>query len=276
MRRSVKRGISGYSFFFLVILVAALLVPVVSAGNGFALPQSTAVIHTTPPLNLTTRVHPQFSIINITQTLALWNDDMHWGLTESRIKEYGDKLENQVLVNYRDDMGWFAVYNLTEFVDDVGSTIGLDDEQKLAFAYHEKDWQQYKIEFMEIPGFKSPEILHFFASGKVLDNTSRPVPGVTVRFISDLTYDGKNLSSTAISDHDGNWWIKIAWGKHQSINVTKDGYEPVTQEITLENETNVMDFQLTPQPKPAPVFPFVVVISVFIGYLAIRSRKKDG
>jgi len=201
---------------------------------------------------------------------------MHWGLTESQIKEYGEKLENQVLVNYRGDMGWFAVYNLTEFVDDVGSTIGLDDEQKLAFAYHEKDWQQYKIQFMEIPGFKSPEIPHFFASGKVLENTSRPVPGVTVRFISDLTYEGKNLSSTALSDRDGNWRIKMAGGKHQKINVTKDGYEPVTREITFENETNVMDFEMIPHPKPAPVCPFIVVASVFFGYLAICCHKKNG
>jgi hypothetical protein len=129
---------------------------------------------------------------------------------------------------------------------------------------------------MEIPGYKPPEIPHFFASGEVVDNTSHPVAGASVQFVSDLTSDGKHLSSTALSGSDGSWRIKIAWGKHQNITVTKDGYKLLTEEITFENETNVMDFELTPQPKPAPVSPGIIVISVIFGYFVIRFRNKDG
>ena len=66
----------------------------------------------------------------------------------------------------------------------------------------------------------------------------------------------------------------IAWGNHQNISVTRDGYDPVTREITFSNETNVMDLTLTPKPKPIPVFFPVILMAIIFGYLAIHSRNK--
>ncbi|MFA5267376.1 MAG: carboxypeptidase-like regulatory domain-containing protein [Methanoregula sp.] len=291
MWKPVKWRISGYSLLFLIVLISELiLVPVVGAENGSGISQSPLAIHSTPepivvlhttparPLNWTPSRQPDplMSMKNITGPLAYWNEKLHWVLSDSQITEYAKKLENRMPDKYqRDDHDSFLIYNYSELAEDIGSTIGLDEEQKLAFVYQSKDLDKYRVQFMEIRGFIPPEIPHFFASGKVLDNTGRPVPGATVRFISELTVDGTNLTSTTLSDNNGNWRIKIAWGNHQNISMTRDGYDPVTREITFSNETNVMDFTLTPKPKPIPVFFPVILMAIIFGYLVIHSRKKS-
>jgi len=279
MSRSAEWEISGYYALFIVMLAAAFLAPVVSAANGAVKLQTTPILYPTRTMDPDETIppHPLMLIQNTTGYLESMNPEMHWGLSGPQITEYGKKLEDRMQGKYSQrDQGWFDVYSYSEFANDVGSTIGLDEEQKLALLYQEWEWNSHKIAFYEYPGYVPPEIPHFFASGKVLDNTGRPVSSAQVRFLSDLTTEGQNLSSTAVSDREGSWWIKIAWGKYQNITVTKDGYKPLTEEITFENETNVMDFELTPQPKPVPVSPEIIVISVIFGFLVICFRNKDG
>ena len=106
-------------------------------------------------------VHPLIYIQNTTAQLDYWNSKMHWGLAAPQREEYGKKLETRMIGKYPYDGKWFSIYNYSEYAEDLGSTIGLDDEQKLAFVYQEKYLDEFKMQFMEIPGYKPLEIPHF-------------------------------------------------------------------------------------------------------------------
>jgi len=286
MGNFIKWRLSGWSILFLVALVfLGLLIPVIYAENEGIKWNNGTIVYTTPLYLYTDSSvnHSRLSdpplliyVTDLTTQVEYWNARMVWQLSESQIKEYGKKMETRMAGKYeRNKYGEFVINNYSAYADEMGSVIGLDDEQKLAFVYHELYTDKIRGPSRRNPGFIPVEIPHFFASGKVLDNVNRPVANATIRFTSDLAVDGTYLTSTAISDPDGNWRIKIAWGNHQNVSVTKDGYEPVFQEVTFSNETNVMDFTLIPRAKTAPVFLPVIVIAAVIGWLATRSRDKD-
>jgi hypothetical protein len=135
---------------------------------------------------------------------------------------------------------------------------------------------RFRIAYVEIPGFEAPETPHHSISGKVTDAEGLPVSGAIVRFESNLTFESTPLSATNVTGLDGMYHIYVAWGNQQNATITKEGYSTTIQsEITFQNESNVMNFQLTRKPSPAPGFMSLLGISaVVLGYLIFRKRSE--
>jgi hypothetical protein len=69
--------------------------------------------------------------------------------------------------------------------------------------------------------------------------------------------------------------IEVAWGNQQNSTITKEGYSTYVQtEVTFQNESNVMNFQLTRKPSSTPGFKSLLGISaVVLGCLIIRRKS---
>jgi len=219
------------------------------------------------------------SLDNITEFLTNINKKQYWGFSSDQIKNFSEKMEIEVLVHYRDrNCNYYCIRisNFTKFSEDLRDTIGISNEQQQALLYYYQKEMRYGIAYAEIPGFKAPETPHHSISGKVTDAEGLPVSGAIVRFESNLTYQSTPLSATNVTGPDGMYHIDVAWGNQQNTTITKDGYSKYIQtEITFQNESNVMNFQLTRKPRPTHGFMSLLGISaVVLGYLIIRKRSE--
>jgi|GEM_PF-904205 len=76
----------------------------------------------------------EINIQNVTDFLHYWNERLVWGLSQEQIHDYSTKVENKLLKNLTiTDGRQFHVNNLTQFNEELGSIIGLNDTQISAF-----------------------------------------------------------------------------------------------------------------------------------------------
>ncbi|MCK9593609.1 MAG: hypothetical protein M0Q91_16520 [Methanoregula sp.] len=220
------------------------------------------------------------SLDNFTKFLTNINKKQYWGFSPDQIKNFSEKMEKNVLGNYRDrNCNYYCIRisNFTKFSEDLRDTIGISDEQQLALLYDNQKEMGYRIAYYEIPGFKAPETPHHSVSGKVADAEGLPVSDAIVRFESNLTFESIPLSATNVTSPDGTYHITIAWGNQQNATITKAGYSPDVQtEIIFQNvSNNVMDFQLTRKPTSIPGFTSSLGISAFVAGCLIFIRKRS-
>jgi DNA-binding beta-propeller fold protein YncE len=219
------------------------------------------------------------SLNNITEYLSNINKIQYWGFSSDQISKFSEKMEKNVLGNYRErNCTYYCIHiaNFTKFSEDLRDTIGISDEQQIALLYYNQKEMRYRIAYYEIPGFKAPETPHHSVSGKVADAEGLPVSGAIVRFESNLTFESIPLSATNVTGPDGTYHITLAWGNQQNATITKEGYSPYVQtEIILQNESNVMDFQLTRKPISTPGFTSPLGISAVVVGCLIFIRKRS-
>ena len=217
------------------------------------------------------------SLDNITEFLTYTNEKQYWGFSSHQIKNFSEKMEKNVLGNYRDrNCNYYCIRisNFTKFSEDLRDTIGISNEQQLVLLYDNQKEMGYRIAYYEIPGFKSPETPHHSIIGKVTDAEGLPVSEAIVRFESNLSFESTPLSATNVTGLDGMYYINVAWGNQQNATITKEGYSTnIQSEITFQNESNVMNFQLTRKPSSTPGFMSLPgIIAVVLGCLIIRKR----
>ena len=240
-----------------------------------------------PNPNLTPRERDDGININVSQFLAHMNEELHWGFSDNQIRQQSEKLQKTLEKKYVIENTWVHISNYSSFSEDLRDTIGITEEQRLALLYYEQKEMGYRMAYMEIPGFKSPETPHFVINGTVTDAEGRPVPDAVVKFESDLVVEktlmnwiaeDTRLSSTTRTGTDGTYHINVAWGNKQNASVTEEGYLNYTRSgINLTNESNTIDFQLTPLARATPSTPgflfFPVLTAIMLAWLIVERKR---
>ncbi|MBP2147188.1 hypothetical protein J2129_002642 [Methanofollis sp. W23] len=160
----VKRiGTRAFSMLLAVVLVSVTMVPLVSASDekcektniiGIDVPVPEPVVVPSDEKLQSLREKDDGVIIESTITyLTYWNEKMKWDLSEEEIKRYSQHLEEKVLVRYYDvDDGYYRIHDLDIFGKELGSVLGLNTEQTVAFVQTHreqlaKDHQNYHCDF---------------------------------------------------------------------------------------------------------------------------------
>jgi hypothetical protein len=127
---------------FSLVIIAIILV---CTGNVWAAENGTNPSHYSTSNNVVTNSIAQqepdngLDIQNTTQFLEYWNEKMNWGLSRNQIDMYSIKMREQILSNLTTkDNQWFHIQNVTKFNEDVGSIIGLTDQQITAFIAEDR------------------------------------------------------------------------------------------------------------------------------------------
>jgi len=140
-----------------LLLAAMAMVPIVSAADtGDDANVIGVTVNAPQPLPDSSRSLPAqgsddgILIENAATFLKYWNEKMKWGLSPRQIEDLSGKLDNQILIKYRDpsDDRYSNIKDLNKFSDELGTLIGLNKEQVAAFvkAYQDQraqDFQKY-------------------------------------------------------------------------------------------------------------------------------------
>ena len=225
--------------------------------------------------------------MNVTEYLAHVNEKQHWGFSDEEIRQHSEKLQNSLDKKYIIETNWIHVC-YSQFSEDLRDTIGITEEQRIALLFYNKKSMMDDFIKGEHPMYKSVETPHFVISGKVTDPEGRPVPNAIVKFESNLfvnktphmnqVAEDTRLSTTTHTGTDGTYYINVAWGDIQDVSVTKDGYLNYSRTgITLTNESNTIDFQMTPQPRQTASTPgflfFSVVTAIMLAWMIIVRKR---
>jgi streptogramin lyase len=226
--------------------------------------------------------------MNVTAYLLHVNEELHWGFSDEQINQYSEKVQNTIDKKYVTSKNNIHLCNFSQLGSILQDTVGITEEQHLSLLYYEQKEIGCRMGYMEIKDFKCPETIHFVINGRVTDPEGRPVPAAVVKYESNLVIkktlmnlvnEDTRLFSTTRTSNDGTYHINVVWGDRQNASVTKEGYLNNTRDgITLTNQSNTIDFQLTPlarQTTSAPGFlVFPVVTAVMLAYL-IADRKRQ-
>jgi hypothetical protein len=187
-----------------LLLAAMAMVPCVSAVDNDEKANIIGVSVNAPdqlPNNLDSlsKQEPDDGVLidNATSFLIFWNEKMNWGLSLQQIEDYSAKLDDQILVKYRDpsNENYSNIKNLDKFGDELGNLIGLSKEQSTAYvkAHREQrtlDFQTYDKTFPE----SKYSILH------AIDPSSQSAP-----FAHGTLYYLYILTDFQIPSSDGAW-----------------------------------------------------------------------
>jgi hypothetical protein len=99
-----------------------------------------------------------FIIKNASIFLKNCNEHLQWGLSNEQIKEYSEKLEKKVLVNYHDmNHNYFHIKNLTKFNDELYS-IGITSDHAFAFESDYNKQRELAWQEQESRNFQKNEV----------------------------------------------------------------------------------------------------------------------
>jgi len=130
---------------------------------------------------------------------------------------------------------------------------------------------------------------HFSAHGKVTDPHGNPLSNVSLVFeFPDARVWGPEIADfrsfirIATTGSEGIYSTEfIEEGRtsaNQTVNVTKEGYRPLSQDIAIRNDTNEINFVLTPitsEHRNSPGFDFVFGIFALVSvFLIIMTRTR--
>lgn len=114
--------------------------------------------------------------------------------------------------------------------------------------------------------------LRITISGKITTPDGLPVDGATVRTEFFVTSDTQSV--TVKSEADGSYRINNALGYNQKMSVEKEGYTPITRDMTFNKNLNTLDFTLQPTTQPSPGFTGLLCIAALFGSLLIVVPRK--
>jgi len=128
-----------------IIIIFFTLVALSIVCNGTA---ERIVINTPPTIHhleissdriLTPESDDGIEIKNITGKLDYWNVRLGWDLSQEQIHQYSHQKGDIILNNFTTfDGKWFHVKNLTKFDEELGKTIGLNNDQISQFILEDK------------------------------------------------------------------------------------------------------------------------------------------
>lgn len=217
--------------------------------------------------------------LNVSAYLKSVNENQHWGFSDTKISQYSEKMRRNPAKKYSIENTRIHISNFSQFSEDLKNTIGITEEQRLALVYDNQKEMGYRMAYMEIPGFRAPDTPHFVINGTVTDPEGRPLPDAVVKFESDLVAENTHLSATTRSGTDGRYHINVAWGDRQNASISKEGYvQNIHPEIKLTNESNTIDFLLTPLTRStasSPGFCFFPVLGAIVLAWLIAARKPE-
>lgn len=226
--------------------------------------------------------------MNVTEYLIHVNEKLHWGFSAEEIRLNSEKIQKTLDKKYLIEPDWIHVC-YSQFSRDLRDTIGISEEQRIALLYFNKKSMMDGFIQGEHPNYQPVETPHFVISGRITDPDGRPVPGAVVKFESNLFVnktphmnqvdEDTRLSSTTRTAPDGTYRINSAWGKNQTIRITKEGYTSLLRpEISLVTENNTINFQMVPETGLIPAasgFTVIPALAAIIGIWLIALWKRD-
>jgi hypothetical protein len=130
---------------------------------------------------------------------------------------------------------------------------------------------------------------HFSAHGKVTDPDGNPLSNVSIVFefpdarvwgpeITDFRSFIRNVTTGSDGIYSTEFIEEGRTSTNQTVNVMKEGYRPLTQNIKIRNDTNEINFVLTPitsEHRSSPGFDFVFgIIALVSVFLIIMTRTR--
>ncbi len=222
----MKKMISG------IIAVIALSILCIGFVHALEKESFPVVQPTTAPLkfNVSKGTDSGVEIQNVTEALIYWNERMHWELSQKQLSDFSIKAENQILKNLTStDSKWYHIKNLTRFDEELGTIIGLNDDQVSAFITEDRN--QLAIDHMNYhKSYQSPEKTELLSS---ITPGSQSAPYAQGRLyylyiFTDFTIPGPDGAWTQIEIDDAMYdayggTSKIRDQAPSDANVVNDG-----------------------------------------------------
>jgi len=124
------------------------------------------------------------------------------------------------------------------------------------------------------PHFGLPPPTIIYAQGSVVDTKVNPVPDVSITFENSTRE--YNLVQNTITDDNGKYSIRAAYGYHQKITVQKEGYQTIVREKSFEMNRHDINFTLHPQSNQEYGLGFFGPVAALVILAMVASLRKEG